>query len=88
LCDWMVCWWMGWNMNNVECDWDIVFSKNEILCWDWLGCALIRDSSRKRYPDSTNIVESYRWRYSDGESWMRFVCSLKYLEFYAGLCVV
>jgi len=40
---------------------DIVFSGNKLACQDCLGCALTRDLSKRRYPDSPEIMELYRW---------------------------
>jgi len=47
----------------------------------YLGCALFEDLSRKRYPDSTTILESHRRRLLGSEIQWRFRLSdysLKY----------
>jgi len=50
-------------VNDVVCDWDIVSSGKEIPVLRLLGCALFRDSIYlRRCPDSTGILDSYRWR--------------------------
>jgi len=50
----------------------IVSSGKEIPMLRLLGCALFEDLSRRRYPDSSSILESYRRRLLDGESRWRF----------------
>jgi len=50
-------------VNDVVCDRDIVSSRKEIPVLRLLGCALFGDSIYlRRYPDSTGILDSYRWR--------------------------
>jgi len=49
-----------WTMNHVEIESrHSIFRKGNVVL-GWLRCALINDSSRRRYLDSTTIFESYR----------------------------
>jgi len=49
-------------VNDVVCDWDIVSSGKEIPVLKLLECALFVDSIYlRRYPNSTGILDSYRW---------------------------
>jgi len=50
-------------VNDVVCDWDIVSLGKEISVLRLLGCALFRDLVYlRRYLDSTDTLDSYRWR--------------------------
>jgi len=67
-------------IQNMNFNQDIVFSGKKISCYDCLGCALTKDSSRMRYPNSSKIMESYRWSYSGGEIRRRFIWMSKLFE--------
>ena len=55
-------------VNDVVCDRDIVSLEKEILVLRLLGCAMFGDSIYlKRYPDSTDTLDSYGWSLSLGE---------------------
>jgi len=55
-------------VNDVVCDQDIVSLGNEIPVLRLLGCALFVDSIYlRRYPDSTGILDSYKWSLPVGE---------------------
>jgi len=55
-------------LNEMVCDRDIVSSGKEILVLRLLWCVLFGDLIYlRRYPDSTGILDSHRWRLSVSE---------------------
>lgn len=73
MCDWMIYWGNRWNMKHVEMrSWHSIFKKKNTVL-RLLGYALIMNSFRRRYPDSTGMLGSYKWRWSDVESWKIFI---------------
>jgi len=60
-------------VNDVVCDWGIVYSEKEIFVWDSLAHALFVYLSIRRYPDSTVRLESFKWRLSCDRSQKRFI---------------